>query len=95
VVGRISLSGVGKSVELATPLATGGSDGPGQRGAHPGQQAGPGVPQGKQPSLNFLLKVANIFHCEYYLTPFCGSGIRCLFDPFDPGWVKNQDPDPG
>jgi hypothetical protein len=26
-----------------------------------------------------------------------GSGIRCLFDPWirDPGWVKNQDPDPG
>ncbi len=24
------------------------------------------------------------------------SGIRCLFDPWiwDPGWVKNQDPDP-
>ncbi len=23
--------------------------------------------------------------------------IRCLFDPWirDPGWVKNQDPDPG
>jgi hypothetical protein len=23
----------------------------------------------------------------------CGSGIRCLFDPWirDPGWVKNQD----
>jgi hypothetical protein len=27
----------------------------------------------------------------------CVSGIRCLFDPWirDPGWVKNQDPDPG
>ncbi len=25
----------------------------------------------------------------------CGSGIRCLFDPLDPGWVKDQDPDPG
>jgi hypothetical protein len=27
----------------------------------------------------------------------CGSGIRCLFDPWirDPGWVKSQDPDPG
>ncbi len=27
----------------------------------------------------------------------CGSGIRCLFHPWigDPGWVKNQDPDPG
>jgi hypothetical protein len=27
----------------------------------------------------------------------CGSEIRCLFDPSvrDPGWVKNQDPDPG
>jgi hypothetical protein len=26
-----------------------------------------------------------------------GSEIRCLFDPWirDPGWVKNQDPDPG
>jgi hypothetical protein len=26
-----------------------------------------------------------------------GSGIRCLFDPWirDPGWVNNQDPDPG
>jgi hypothetical protein len=26
-----------------------------------------------------------------------GSGIRCLFDPWirDPGWVKNQNPDPG
>jgi hypothetical protein len=26
-----------------------------------------------------------------------GSGIRCLFDLWirDPGWVKNQDPDPG
>jgi hypothetical protein len=25
------------------------------------------------------------------------SGIRCLLDPWirDPGWVKNQDPDPG
>jgi hypothetical protein len=27
----------------------------------------------------------------------CGSGIRCLFDPWirDPGWVKSKDPDPG
>ncbi len=27
----------------------------------------------------------------------CGSGIRCLFDPWirDSGWVKSQDPDPG
>jgi hypothetical protein len=27
----------------------------------------------------------------------CGSGIRCLFDPWirDPGWVKNQDPGSG
>ncbi len=27
----------------------------------------------------------------------CGSGIRCLFDPWilDPGWVTNQDPDMG
>ncbi len=27
----------------------------------------------------------------------CGSGIRCLFDPWirDPGWVKSQDPDLG
>jgi hypothetical protein len=27
----------------------------------------------------------------------CGSGIRCLFDPWirDTGWVKNHDPDPG
>jgi hypothetical protein len=29
---------------------------------------------------------------------FCGfgSGIRCFFDPRirDPGWAKNQDPDP-
>jgi hypothetical protein len=27
----------------------------------------------------------------------CGSGIRCLFDFWirDPGWVKNQHPDPG
>ncbi len=26
-----------------------------------------------------------------------GSGIQCLFDPWirDPGWVKNQDSDPG
>jgi len=26
----------------------------------------------------------------------CGSGIRCLFNPWirDPGWIKNQDPDP-
>jgi hypothetical protein len=26
-----------------------------------------------------------------------GSGLRCLFDPRirAPGWVKNQDPDPG
>jgi hypothetical protein len=26
-----------------------------------------------------------------------GFGIRCLFDPWirDPGWEKNQDPDPG
>ncbi len=24
-----------------------------------------------------------------------GSGIRCLFRPLDPGWVKSQDPDPG
>jgi hypothetical protein len=23
-----------------------------------------------------------------------GSGIRCLFDPLDPGCVKSQDPDP-
>ncbi len=29
--------------------------------------------------------------------PDPGSGIRCLFDPWirDPGWVKNQGPDPG
>jgi hypothetical protein len=27
--------------------------------------------------------------------PDPGSGIRCLFDPLDPGWIKNQDPDPG
>jgi hypothetical protein len=27
----------------------------------------------------------------------CESGIQCIFDPWiqDPGWVKNQDPDPG
>jgi hypothetical protein len=27
----------------------------------------------------------------------CGSGIHCLFDPWiwDPGWVKNQNPNPG
>ncbi len=27
----------------------------------------------------------------------CGPGIRCHFDPWirHPGWVKNQDPDPG
>ncbi len=27
---------------------------------------------------------------------YCGSGIRCLFDPWirDPGWVRSQDPDP-
>ncbi len=27
----------------------------------------------------------------------CGSGIRCLFDPWirDPGWVESQHPDPG
>jgi hypothetical protein len=74
----------GKSVELATPLATGGSDGPGQRGAHPGQQAGPGVPQGKQPSLNFLLKFRNIFRCEYYLTLCCGSRSSVPFLPLDP-----------
>jgi hypothetical protein len=23
------------------------------------------------------------------------SGIWCLFDPWNPGWVKSQDPDPG
>ncbi len=23
------------------------------------------------------------------------TGIRCLFDPLDPGWVNNQDSDPG
>jgi hypothetical protein len=23
-----------------------------------------------------------------------GSGIHCLFDPLDPGWVISQDPDP-
>ncbi len=34
---------------------------------------------------------------EIFLEQCCGSGIRCLFDPWiwDPGWVKNQDPDPG
>ncbi len=36
---------------------------------------------------------------ERPLKQCCGSvfGIRCLFDPWirDPGWVKNQDPDPG
>jgi hypothetical protein len=27
----------------------------------------------------------------------CGSGIRCLFDPWirDPAWAKNQDPGSG
>jgi hypothetical protein len=27
----------------------------------------------------------------------CGSGIRCIFDPWiwDPGWVESQHPDPG
>ncbi len=35
------------------------------------------------------------------LLQFCGSGsgIRCLYDPLDPGWVKNRIrirvPDPG
>ncbi len=29
--------------------------------------------------------------------PDSGSGIRCLFDPWnrDPGWVESQHPDPG
>jgi hypothetical protein len=29
--------------------------------------------------------------------PDQGSGIQCLFDPWirDPGWVENQDPNPG
>jgi hypothetical protein len=33
----------------------------------------------------------------YYQCCGSGSGIRSLFDPRirDPGWVKNQDPDPG
>ncbi len=33
----------------------------------------------------------------YILIQCCGSGIRCLFDPWirDPRWVKNQDPDSG
>jgi hypothetical protein len=33
----------------------------------------------------------------YTLTQCSGTGIRYLFDPWirDPGWVKNQDPDPG
>jgi hypothetical protein len=38
------------------------------------------------------------FHSSHYpqgIYQCCGSGIRCLFDPRDPGWVENQDPDPG
>ncbi len=39
---------------------------------------------------DICIKVMRIHQC-------CGSGIRCLFDPWirDPGWVKNQDSDPG
>jgi hypothetical protein len=33
-------------------------------------------------------------HLQTFLTNKCLSGIRCLFDPLDPGWVKSQDPDP-
>ncbi len=34
--------------------------------------------------------------CLLFHTQLCGSGIRCLFDPRDPGWVKIRirDPDP-
>ncbi len=41
----------------------------------------------------------------YTILQCCGSGIRCLLDPYirdsvpfgplDPGWVKNQDPGTG
>jgi hypothetical protein len=36
-------------------------------------------------------------HKTYIIEQCSGSGIRCLFDPWnrDRGWVKNQDPDPG
>jgi hypothetical protein len=38
----------------------------------------------------------NIFY-KRLCTKCCGfgSGIRCLFDPWIPGWVKRQEPDPG
>jgi hypothetical protein len=41
----------------------------------------------------------SVFKDTFLLYQCCrsGSGIRCLFDPWIrvPGWVKNQDPDPG
>ncbi len=46
----------------------------------------------------FLLVLASIVAGIPTVAGQCpGSGIRCLFDLWirDPGWVKNQDPDPG
>jgi hypothetical protein len=48
-------------------------------------------------------KMTKITEYDFILEGFCsvadpypGSGIRCLLDPWirEPGWVKNQDPDP-
>ncbi len=48
---------------------------------------------------NKLLKVVNssMSSIKYLTVLRSGPGIRCLFDPWirEPGWVKNQDPDPG
>ncbi len=40
---------------------------------------------------------AKMLHNPQKYLQCCGSGIRCIFDPWirEPEWVKNQDPDPG
>ncbi len=45
--------------------------------------------------LGKVIGVVTIMPCDQCCES--GSGIRCLFDPWiwDPGWVENQDPDPG
>jgi hypothetical protein len=47
--------------------------------------------------LKIILKNKNGFKVSPYQCCEYGSGIRGLFDPWirDPGWVKDQDPDPG
>jgi hypothetical protein len=41
--------------------------------------------------------ISSSVEVKYSCAQCCGSGIRCLLDPWirDPGWVKSQDPDPG